>query len=204
MTNNAWQPQAPDCREAKDVWQPQAPAFREAKNVWQPQAPAFREAEGRACGWMRILTLAKHVQVRKIRKICQKHAGDKWNDAGYRPSRLREVQYGEFPVVSLSGAVIGLGRTDFTNEAAEVYRLAVNANTHLPALIFAFPTDTLVFGTVSYIRIFCSVPAILRGSGWAQIGISIVQAVAVDVIHEQMVGDSAYLTMHEYLTLFSI
>jgi hypothetical protein len=97
-------------------------------DAWQPQVPDFREAEGQACGWMRILTLAKHVQIRKIRKICQKHAGDKWNDAGCRPFRLREVQYGEFTVVSLCRPVIGFGRTDFTIEAAEIYRLAVNTN----------------------------------------------------------------------------
>ena len=80
----------------------------------------------------------------------------------------------------------------------------VNTNTHLPVLIVAFPTDTLVFGTVIYISIFCSVPAILRRAGRAEIGLSIVQTVAIDMVHEQIAGDSEYLTMHEYLTLSAI
>jgi hypothetical protein len=63
------------------MWQPQVLDCREAKDVWQPQAPDYREAGGPACGWMRILTLAKHVHVRKAGKELHEHPGDKWNDA---------------------------------------------------------------------------------------------------------------------------
>ena len=107
-------------------------------------------------------------------------------------------------MVSPGCPVVGFGRPYFTTEASEVYRLTVNANTRLPVLIVAFPTDTLVFGAVIYISIFCSVPAILRRAGRAKIGLSIVQTVSIDMVHEQIVGYSEYLTMHEYLTLSAI
>ena len=94
---------------------------------------------------MRILFQSNHLHVRKVGKELQKHAGDKWNDAGYRPFRLWKVQYGEFLVVSLRGTVVGLGRTDFTIEDAEIYRLGVNANFRLPALNIASPGNSLVF-----------------------------------------------------------
>jgi len=179
-----WQPQAPDYRKAKDVWQPQVLDCREAKDVWQPQAPDYREAGGRACGWMCILFQSNHLHVRKAGKELHEHPGDKWNDAGYRPSRLREVQYGEFAVVSHGGPVVCFGRPDFTTEASELYRLAVNANSRLPEPLVAFPANTLVFRTGSSICVFCSVLDILRGRGWAQINLSIVQLVVIDVIHE--------------------
>ena len=144
------------------------------------------------------------MSVRKAGKEFQKHAGNKWNDTGYRPSRLREVQYSEFPVVSPGGPVVGLGCTDFATEAAEVYRLAVNANLRLPKFIAAVSGNALVFGTEGSVPAFCLIAVILSLSGRAQIGISIVQAVTIDVIHEQMVGESSYLPMHEYLAMFSI
>ena len=93
---------------------------------------------------------------------------------------------------------------DFTTEAAEIYLLAFIENPCLPKFIAAVSGNALVFGTEGFVPAFCLIAVILSLSGRTQIGISIIQAVAIDVIHEQMVGEFAYLTMHEYLATFSI
>jgi len=95
-------------------------------------------------------------------KELHEHADDKRNNAGYRPFRLREVQYGEFAVISSGGPVVGFGRQDLIIEVAEVYRLAVKANTSLPAPFLTSPCNALVFGTEGSVLSFRLISGVLR------------------------------------------
>ena len=137
-------------------------------------------------------------------KVVKKHAGDKWNDAGYQPFRLREVQYGEFVVVFPCRPVVDFGRPDFVIEATEKYISSVEFDACLPEPLFTVPGNALVFGAEGFVLVFRLISAVLSDSCRAKIRLAIVQTVAVDMVHEQIVGDSADLTVHEYLTPFSI
>jgi hypothetical protein len=100
--------------------------------------------------------------------------------------------------------IIGFGRPDFTFEATEKYTFSVNFDFRFPELVSTVPGNALVFRAECSTCIFSSVLAILGISSLAKIGLAIVQTIAIDMVNKQVVGNLAYLTMHEYLALFSI
>jgi len=107
-------------------------------------------------------------------------------------------------MVSPCRPVVCSGRPSFTIEAAEKYTFSVNCDFRFPEPVSTVPGNALVFRAECSTCIFSSVLAILGISGLTQIDLSIVQAIAIDMVNKQMVGDPAYLTMHKYLALFSI
>lgn len=153
-------------------------------DVCQPQVPDYRKAASRTWGWMCILTLVEHLPVRKMGKELQEHPGYKWNDTGFRSFRLREVQYGEFAVVSPGGPVVSFGRPDFTIEAAEKYIPSVEFDPRLPAPLVAFPGNAFVFGTENSVPAFRLISAVLSNSCRAEIGFAIVQTLAIDMVNK--------------------
>jgi len=44
---------------------------------------------------------------------------------------------------------------------------------------------------------------VLREGGWAEIGLAIIKTVVIDVIDQHIIGDFAYLAMHEVTASFA-
>ena len=99
-------------------------------------------------------------------------------------------------MVSLRGPVVGLGGQDLIIEVAKVYRLAVKANTSLPAPFLTSPCNALIFGTEGSVLSFRLISGVLSGSRRAQVRLAIVQSLAINMVYEQMIGYFDYFTVH--------
>ncbi len=140
----------------------------------------------------------------KVHKVVENSQSKKEETAGYGTFGLREVQNCKLAVVFFSGTVVGLGGPDLVIERAEEYPPAVDPDFCLPELVFAVPGDTLVLGAVGSVLVFASVLDVLGNSSWSQICLSIIQAVAVNVVNNHIMRDLEYTTVHGKLTLSSV
>ena len=98
--------------------------------------------------------------------------------------------------------VVGFSRLELGIEATKLYRSSVSANPRSPAFSVAVPPNTLILGTVGSIPAFRSIAVVLRDRRGAQIGLTIVQTVTINMIYEQMIGNLEHLAMHQDLALF--
>ena len=96
--------------------------------------------------------------------------------------------------------VVSFGRSDFTPKAAKGHQLTIHANTYLPKLLVAVPVNAFVLRAEDSVLAFRSISTILSFGGRAQIRLAIVQRLAINMIHAQMIGDFKHLAMHSHLS----
>ncbi len=107
---------------------------------------------------------------------------------------MGEIRLGKFSVIFSSGFVISFGGFNFIAEIAEVVGFVIAGYLGGPFLTFFVPVDAFVFG--AFMPSGAEVPAIFGESADAQVFLAIVQAVMVDMVHDQMVRSVHYLAVH--------
>jgi hypothetical protein len=106
-------------------------------------------------------------------------------------------------VVLFCGFVVCLCGVDFFFEISDEFVLAVIAYLDHPFLFLFLPTDSFVFRGWILSEVY-PVVAVLSGCCGSQASFSIVQAVMINVVDEEMAGRVYYFTMHFYIdTLFA-
>ena len=86
------------------------------------------------------------------------------------------------------GGIVSLCGFDFCFEGAEVDSFSVYGDACAPSFHIAGPIDALIFGARGPFE-FAAMPDVLSVGSGAQIYLSIVEAVVVDVVAEQAMRD---------------
>ncbi len=107
---------------------------------------------------------------------------------------IREIQAGEFAVVFLGRLVIRAGGVELVIEVAEVVGFVLEADGCRPFLGSFAPVDAFVFRACPGGP--AGVSAVLGEGAQAQVLLSVVQAVMVDVVHNQVVRGLHDLAVH--------
>jgi hypothetical protein len=108
---------------------------------------------------------------------------------------VREIQGSKLAVVFYSCAVVGLCRFDFIAEITEYYSGSVECYPYTPFLFVFHPVKPFVFRT-ALTSIFLSVAYVLGLSCGAEIGLSVIKAVAVNMIDVHIIRDLEYNAVH--------
>lgn len=95
---------------------------------------------------------------------------------------IGEIEDCELAVIFFGGFIIGHSSLNLIIEVAEGYCSAVDSYAGVPLAFRLVPGDALVFRAGAYISGFGCVAEVLRMGGGAEIGVAIVEAVAVYVI----------------------
>ena len=100
------------------------------------------------------------------------------------------------------GSVIRLGGVDFIAEIADYLLFVVNADHGTPSfLLFVVPYAPVLRGGV--VLWIAGVSGVVGGRGGAEVGLAIVPAVMVDVVHVEVVRHVDDLAVHRYGQPFS-
>ena len=98
-------------------------------------------------------------------------------------------------MVFFCGFVVCLSGLFFVFERSDEFLLSVIAYNYSPFLYLFDPTDSSIFRGLILSKVF-SVVVILRACCGSEICFSIVQAVMIDVVDEEIVGRADYFTVH--------
>lgn len=107
----------------------------------------------------------------------------------------RKIQTREFAVVLFGGFVVSFGGGELILEIPDGGSLAIRADFGDPAFFPAVPGDAFVSGGAG-LSDSSGVAIVLGASGRADIGLSVVQAVMIDVVGHHAGRDLHYLAVH--------
>jgi len=115
---------------------------------------------------------------------------------------MGEVQNCKLAVVFFGCAVVGLGGVDLVTERAEEYRLTFDSDLCLIAFSFGACGYALVLRAVGSVAAFSAIATVLGVGGQSEICLSIVQSVAIDMVHKHAGRDFEYRAVHGKVLLF--
>ena len=104
-----------------------------------------------------------------------------------------EIQTCEPAVVFCCGPVVGFGRFALVAEMAQEFSFAAAGDRCSPQPPFLIETDAFVAGGAP--ATVC-VPGVLRDGSQAQIGLTVVETVVVDVIDKHIIGGFEHVAVH--------
>jgi len=105
-----------------------------------------------------------------------------------------KIQCGEFFVIFFGGVVVGLGGLDFVFEVSECDGIAIGGNFSNELIFAGVEAYTFISGTCVFS--FFGVAVVLGAGCGAQVCLSIVKAVMIDVVNDEVRGDFYYEAVH--------